>query len=150
MRLEDFTPEERRRWRSILRKQILIDTAIYIPIITCAVSVIIYFNYLVDDTSIMENLGLLNIAFIITLVIAARIYTGEFLEYLKEMRSPVKKVVDTRVVKRDGKVITIGNQQFEKEEILLDSTGFDTLQAGDHVRVEHSAKSHALFTIKRI
>ena len=94
--------------------------------------------------------NLLNVAFFIMAAIPARILFGEFLEYRKEVRSPVKKIVHTKISKRDGNKITIGNQQFKKEDIILDVSGFDELRAGDHVSVEHSAKSHTLFSVKRI
>ncbi|MBI4946735.1 MAG: hypothetical protein HY840_10070 [Bacteroidetes bacterium] len=62
----------------------------------------------------------------------------------------MKKVVDTRIVNHDGEKITIGNQQFKREDILLDAPDFELLRAGDPVRVEHSAKSHTIFSVKRI
>ena len=147
--IEKFTSEEKRRLLSILRKRMFLKSFIYVVIIACSVSVLIYFNY-IKSAGETENIGLLNVVFIVTIFISARISMGDFLEYLKEARSPFKKIVNTRIVKHEGSVITIGNQEFKKEDILLDASDFDLLQAGDHVRVEHSEKSHTLFSVKKI
>jgi len=123
-------------------------TIIYLLIIVGSAFVLVYFNFFKKEK--FETLALLNVAFIVTAFISVRICMGDFLEYLKEARSPFKKVVITRIVKHEGNKITIGNQQFKKEDILLDASEFDELRAGDHVRVEHSEKSHTLFSVKRI
>lgn len=147
--IENFTPEEKRRLVSILRKRLLPKSIVYLVIIVSFIFVLIYFNY-IKNTHEIENIGLLNVVFIVTVFISVRICVGDFLEYMKEVRSPFKKVVSTRIVKHEGNKLTIGNQQFKKEDILLDASDFDVLRAGDHVRVEHSEKSHTLFRVKKI
>jgi len=147
--IENFTSEEKSRLVSFLRKKMLMKSFMYLSIIAGIIFVLVYFNYLSGDAE-NENLGLLNIAFIIMAAFPARILFIEFLDYRTETRSAFKKIVLTRIVKSDGNKITIGNQQFNKEDIILDASVFDDLQAGDPVRVEHSAKSHIIFSVKRI
>ncbi|MBI4930313.1 MAG: RDD family protein [Bacteroidetes bacterium] len=120
---------------------------IYLSIIGGTIFVLVYFMFFTKE---FESLALLYLAVGITAVLCGRIYFGEVSEFLKETRSPFKKIVHTRIVRRDKAILTIGNQQFKKEDILLDASVFDELQAGDPVSVEHSAKSHMIFSIKRI
>ena len=145
--LENFTPEEKKRIAAIFRKKILLKSAIYIFLIGGSLFILVFFNFFTHG---FDNLGLVNLAFGISIVLCGRIYMVELSEYRQEINSTVKKIVDTRIVGRDGNKITIGNQQFKKEDILLDAPDFDTLRAGDPVRVVHSAKSHTLFSVKRI
>lgn len=146
-RLENFTAEEIIRLKEIFRKKLLIKSLIYFFLIGGSVLVIVYFNFF---TAGFENIGLLNLAFITTIALCGRIYFSNISEYRQEIKSPVKKVIETRIVKREGEKIFIGNQQFKRENILLDVPDFDVLKAGDYVRVEHSAKSHTLFSVKKI
>jgi len=146
-RLENFTAEEKRRLASIFRKKFLVKSVIYIPLILGSVFIIVYFNFFTEG---FDNLGLLDLAFGINIALCGRIYIGDVSEYRQESNLSVKKVVETRILKHEGDKIFIGNQHFERQNILLDAPDFDSLQAGDPVRVEHSAKSHILFSVKRI
>lgn len=146
---EMFSADEKNRLAFILRKKLFVKNILYLIIIFSSVSVLVYFNFSAAMRNHESN-GLLNIAFAVTLFLVCRIFVMDVLEYLNEVRSPVKKIVHTKIVRRDGDVITIGNQQFSKDDFLLDSLVFDELQAGDAVRVEHSAKSHTVFSVKRI
>ena len=51
--------------------------------------------------------------------------------------------------KKNNKIV-LGNKSFSKDEILLDTSDFDSLQAGDEVQLELSAKSNMLFSVKKI
>lgn len=146
-RLENFTQEEKRRIADIYRKKFLAKSIIYLFLIGGSIFIIVYFSFFAKE---IENLGLLNLAFGINIALCGRIYIGEISEYRQETNAPVKKIVETRIVRREGNKIFIGNQQFKKEDILLDVPDFDSLQAGDPIRVEHSVKSHTLFSVKRI
>lgn len=146
-RLENFTTEEKMRLAHIFRKKFLVKSVIYLSLIFGSIFIIVYFNFFTQG---FDNLGLLDLAFGINIALCGRIYIGEFSEYRKESGSSVKKIVDTRIVSCEGGKILIGNQQFDKEDILLDAPDFDSFHAGDRVRVEHSAKSHILFSVKRI
>jgi hypothetical protein len=146
-REENFSEEEKARLKEIFSKKLLTKSVIYFFLIGGSISVIIYFNFF---TAGFDNLGLVTLAFLTTIALCGRIYISNISEYRKETKSPAKKVIETRIVKREGEIIFIGNQQFKRENILLDVPDFDKLKADDKVRVEHSAKSHTIFSIKKI
>ena len=146
-RLENFTSEEKKRITLILRKGFFIKSIIYLLIIGSSAFTLIYFNFLAED---FENIGLLDIVIGVAIAICVRMYIVYFSEYKNETGSPVKRTIDTRIVKREGEKIIIGNQEFKEDDILLGAPDFYELQAGDYVRVEYSAKSHMIFSVKRI
>jgi hypothetical protein len=146
-RIENFTPEEKIVLISIFKKRLLIKSMIYVFIILISISILIY---TLCFTSESENFVLLYFAMGITVALCGRMFIADLSEYQRETSSPVKKVVNTRILHRDEKTIYIGNQRFRRKDIILDASEFDELHAGDPVRVEHSVKSHIIFSVKKI
>ncbi len=109
----------------------------------------VYFNEFRDGNSAMDNLEVINVVFVIISVLCARLLISEISEYRKEAGSPVNKIIHTRIAgRKDGKII-LGNKSFGKEEIILDASDFDSLQGGDEVVLELSAKSNTIFSVKK-
>ena len=149
-RLENFSEEEKRKLVSILKRKLFPIGGIYVVVILFSIAFIVYFNYHSADYYFQDNTEVINIVFIIIAVISGRLLASEILNYRKETKSPVKRVVETKVlVTKDGE-ITLGNKSFEEDDFLFSANDFDSLQSGDNVRVEFSAKSDRLFSVKRI
>ncbi len=120
----------------------------FLSAIVLSTAMVIYFNKY--NSSYGDSLGIVNVVFVVIIVLCARLLYTEVLEYGKEMRSPNKKVIHTRIAGiKNGKVM-LGNKSFSKEEILLDSSEFDSLQGGEEVMLELSAVSNTLFSVKRV
>ena len=118
-------------------------------IVVCA-SVLVYFNVFASMGMGENSIGIVNVVFGIVGIICGRLLLAEFSEYFKETGSDSKKVVTTRVMARKGEKIVLGNRSFAKSDVLISNEGFEDLQQGDTVRVEHSSKSSIIFSLIRV
>jgi hypothetical protein len=148
-RLQSLSDEEKEKLSAVLRRRLFFRSGIFFAMVLTCVAIILYFN-IYNDNHVNDNLEIVNVVFVVISVLCARLFVSEFLEYKKEISSPVKKLVQTRVAgKKDGKII-LGNKSFGKDDILLDASEFDSLRDGDEVILELSAKSNTIFSIRRI
>lgn len=147
IRIENFTPEEKVLLISVLKKKLLLKSILYVSVILILSVVLIY---VLSFPSEMGNTALLYLAMGITAAICVKMFIAELSDYKRESRSEVKRVVNTRILYRDGKTLAIGNQHFKRQQIILDASEFDQLNSGDSIRVEYSAQSHTIFSIKKI
>lgn len=147
VQIEKFTPEEKVLLLAVLKKKLLLKSILYVSVILILAVVLIY---ILSFPSGIENSALLYLAMGITAAICAKMLFAEWSDYKREIRSEVKRVVNTRILYRDSKTLAIGNQHFKRQQIILDASDFDRLNSGDAIRVEYSAQSHTIFSIKKI
>lgn len=150
VRLENFPEAEKNILKTVLKRRIFLRGIIFFLVIAVCIGIMIYFNKNSSIAYIEDNIGLINVAFVIITVICTRMVIADWMEFNKEISYPMKKVIDTRIALREGEKIFVGNKSFSKDEFLLEAQSFDSLQAGDNVRIELSAKTDTLFSIKRI
>ena len=147
-RLKDLSEEEKIKLKKIFFRKLSLRALIFVGIIQVCIIAMLYFNKFSIYKS-EDNIGVLNVVFIMIMVVCGRFMYSEIWDYKKEIRSPVKRMIDTRIAgRKDGKII-LGNKSFARNEILLDAPGFDSLQRGDEVTLELSAKSNTIFSIRR-
>lgn len=149
-RLENFTTEEKTMLSAVLKRKLLVIGLIYIVVILLSVAFMIYFNNYSENYYLQNNIEVINVVFVVISVICGRMLVSEIIEYTKEINSPVKKVIETKILSSSEGKITLGNKSFEESDFLLDSSIFFSLHSGDSVRVELSAKSDILFSIKKL
>ncbi len=98
----------------------------------------------------MNNLEVINVVFVFISVICARMVVSEAMDYRKEIKSPHKKVIETKILgSKEGKIM-MGNKLFDEDDFLFGAPDFNFFQNGDNVRIEFSAKSDMLFSIKKL
>ena len=149
-RLENLSVEEKSKLSVILKKRLFLFSGIYLSVILVSVAFIVYFNKYSENYYFQNHLEIINVAFVFISVICARMVVSEVIDYSKELNSPHKKVIETKILAvKDGK-ITLGNKSFSEDDFIFGAEAFNSLQSGDSVRVELSAKSDMLFSIKRI
>ena len=149
-RLENFTEEEKKILSEILKKKLFVISAIYVIVILLSVAFMIYFNKYSESYFLQNNLEVINVVFVIISVICARMLVSEILEYAKEIKSPVKKVVETKILGRDENRISLGNKSFDENDFIFGIDDFESFKIGDNVRIELSAKTDTLFTLKKV
>jgi len=148
-RLQALSEEEKTKLFVVLKRKLLVRLAVFFFGILLSLAITIYFNNYSGNSKIEDNLGLLNVFFIVIIVLCARLIYAEVLDYGKEIGSPNKKIIHTKIAGRqDGKII-LGNKSFSKEDLLLDNSDFDSLKGGDDVVLELSAKSNIIFSVKK-
>lgn len=150
IRVEKFSEPEKERLRTLLKKRLLVLAVIYLTIIAVSISIMVYFNKYSTAYYIKNNLEVINVAFVIITVLCGRLLVSEVIEFGKEAKATEKKIVEAKVTGRKGNKISIGDKNLGMHDFILDNSGFDSLRVGDNVRIELSAKSGTLFTIKRI
>ena len=123
---------------------------LFAAVILACVSITLYFNRYRDLYDFGDNLGVLNVVFVVIIVICSRLSYSEMRYYKKETRSADKKLIRTRVGGVENGKVILGNKSFAKEEILLDSADFDSLRGGDEVTLELSVQSNTIFSLKRV
>lgn len=150
VKLTPFAPEEKALLASILRRRLFIVGGIYAGLITASIFFAVYFNMYSANFHILDNLEVINVVFAVVIALSGRLLVSEIIDYRKEIKSPDKKVIQTRILGvKDGKV-TLGNKSFHEEDFLFSAEDFDTFKSGENVEIEISAKSDMLFRIKRI
>ena len=150
VKLEKFTDEEKAVLTSFLKKRLLFIGGIYLGVILISIAFIYYFNKYSENYRIHDNMEVINVVFVVIGVLCGRLLFSEVIGYGKEIKSENKKVVQTKIIgRKDGKV-TLGNKSFNEEDFIFGAVGFDSLQSGDSVIIELSAKSDTLFRIRRI
>ncbi len=149
-RLENFLPEEKEKLISVLKKKVFVIVGIYAVVMCLSVAFIIYFNRYSENYYFQNNIEVVNVVFVVISVICGRMLVAEIIEYRKEIKSPVKKVAEAKILKKESNEITLGNKTFEESDFILNAVDFDSIKTGDSVRVELSAKSSLLFSIKKI
>lgn len=148
--IETLSADERSKLISILKKKLIARAILFISAIVVSLGVVIYFTAFRTGTTSDDNIGIINVVFVVVIVLCARLLYAEVSDYGKEIASQEKKVTNTRIVsKQDGKIV-LGNKSFGKEDILLNNYDFDTLQAGDDVILEISTKSNLIFSVKKV
>ena len=148
-RLEGLSNEERIGLSVVLKKKLLLRTVIFIATILAGIGVLVFFNTYSTSYSANDNLEVINVVFVVIIVVCVRFLYSEFGEYGKEVGSPNKRVLRTKVLGRQGAKIMLGNKSFGKEDILLDNSEFDALNGGEEVVLELSAKSNLIFSVKK-
>jgi len=149
-RLQLLSEEEKAKLTGIFRRRLIARAAAFSLMILTCIAVILYFNKYRGDYRADDNLEIINVVFVVILVIGARLLVSEILEYSKELKSTSKKVIRTRVLDRKDDKIVLGNKSFSKDQILLDTSDFDSLKGGDEVLLELSAKSNTIFSVKKV
>lgn len=148
-RLEDFSKEEKNRLSSILVRKLYLSGSICMAILLVCIALLVYFNNNSQNFRVEENLGTANVVFVIIIVICGRLFVSEIMDYYKEVGASQKKVIFAKIGgRKDGKIV-LGNKSFGKNEMLLDVLDFDSLKEGDDVKIELSAKSNRLFSVKK-
>jgi hypothetical protein len=147
-RLAALSDEEKTKLSAILKQRLLLRSFLFFLGIFVSIAVIVYFNRYGHVKS-EDNLGLINVVFIVMAVLCARLLYAEFSDYGKEIGSPNKRIIRTRMSGKKGSKIVLGNKTFSKENILLDSSAFDSLQGNEEVQLELSAKSNIIFSVKK-
>lgn len=132
-----------------MRKLLLIG-GIYACVIVISIAFIVYFNLYREEYLLKDNIEVINIVFIIVAAISGKLFISEIMDYRREMKSSQKRVVEAKILERKNYEITLGNKSFEEEDFLFRAPEFDSLKEGDTVRVELSAVSSKLFSVKRI
>ncbi len=150
VRLENFSAEEKTKLSSIMKKKLFIFCGIYISVILFSVGFIVYFNNHSENYYFENHLEVINVVFVFISVICARMVVSEAMDYRKEIKSPHKKVIETKIIGRKEGKIMLGNKLFAQDDFLFGAPDFNSFQNGDNVRIELSAKSDMLFSIKRI
>ncbi len=148
--LENFTEEEKIKLSSLLRTKMIFRSLIIGSLILLCTGVLVYCNIFSGNNLIQSNLGIINVVFGVVGIICGRLLLAEFMEFWSEANASQKKVVNTKITGKTAEKITLGRKSFTKQDILLDSSDFDSLKEGDVVRVELSSKSSTLFSVKRI
>lgn len=149
-RLENFSEEEKRELSSVLGKDLFVFVFIYASVILVSIALMLYFNIYSENYYFENHLEVINVVFVVIFVICARMIFSETMDYCKEIKSPQKKIIETKIdEKKDGEIV-IGNKSFDTDDFLFEVADFDLLQSGDVVQIVMSAKSDTLFSIKRI
>lgn len=149
-RLQVLSEAEREKLSAILLRRLLIRSSLFLLMILTCIAILLYFNKYSGNYRAEDNLEIINVVFVVIVVVVSRLLVSEILESSKEMKSASKKVIRTKVLDKKNNKIVLGNKSFSKDEILLDTSDFDSLQAGDEVQLELSAKSNMLFSVKKI
>lgn len=149
-RLQSLSEEEKIKLSGIFRRKLLFRASLFFTIMAVSIAVILFFNKYISSYKVEDNLDVINVVFVIITALFARLIFSEFMEFGKEIRSPNKKVIHTKIAGRNEGKIFLGNKSFAKDEILLDSSDFDFLQKGDDVQIEISARSNTLFSVKKL
>ena len=123
---------------------------LFVAVILACLGITFYFNLYKELYDFGDNLGVLNVVFVVIIVICSRLSYSEIRYYKKEINSHNKKIIRTRVGGVENGKIILGNKSFSKEEIILNNSDFDLLKGGDDVILELSAQSNTIFSVKRI
>ena len=150
VKLEKFTNDEKAMLTSILRKRLFLTGAIYMTVIILAIAFLVYFNKFSENYNIQNNLEVINVVSIIISVLFARLFVSEWMDYRKEINSSDKKIILTKILAKKNGEVTLGNKSFDEDDFIFGAVDFNSLQSGDNVEIEISAKSDTLFRIKRI
>lgn len=148
-RLQSLSEVEKIKLSEVLRRKLLLRAVIFIAAILAGAAVVVFFNKYSIGYNIEDNLDVINVVFVVIIVVCARFLFSEFMEYGKEVRSSNKRVIYTKIAGRQDDKIVLGNKSFGREDILLDDSGFESLNRGDEVVLELSAKSNLIFSIKK-
>ena len=149
-RLEALSDIEKEKLISVFKGKFIVKLILFLSMILFGIGVMIYFNKYSSNYKVEDNLEVINVVFVVMVVVCSRFLISEFSDYRKEVKSPNKKIILTRVAGRSSNKIMLGNKAFGKADILLDSSDFDLLNRGDEVRLEISAVSNTLFAVKQI
>ena len=149
-RLEKFSEEEKKELASIFKRKFFAIAGIYLLIMLLSIAAITYFNLYSEQYYIQNNLEVINVVFVVITALCGRLLIAECRDYLKEINSSDKKVIETKIIGKKNNEIILGNKLFEEDDFLLHAVDFDLLNVGDSVRIELSAKSDSLFSIKKL
>lgn len=149
-KIENLSEEEKNRIKSICLKRLFFRGGLYLALIIASVWIMIYFNTHLEKVTSEDNLGIINVAFIVIGSIGLSLLIGEGKKYFNETNASAKKILLTKIIdKKDGKIV-LGNKAFSRNNILLDAPEFDALQKGDDVRLEISSQTNTLLSVTKI
>jgi len=150
VKLEKFTDEEKTLLTSVLRKRLLFIGGIYLGVILISIAFIFYFNKYSENYHIQDNMEVINVVFVVIAVLCGRLLVSEVLGYGKEIKSENKKVIQTKNIERNNDKLALGNKSFGEGDFIFGTVDFDSIQSGDNVEIEISAKSDTLFRIRKV
>ena len=150
MHLENFSEEEKRKLASIMKKKLFFIDGIYVSILLLSIIYVIYINKSSENEYFKNNIEVINVVFAVIAVICTRMIVSETRDYLKEIKSVHKKVIETKITERKGDILSFGSKSVEEDDFLFGVSGFNSFQKGDSVCVELSADSDKLLSIKKL
>src|SRR5687767_8220858 len=100
--IETLTPEERSKLAAVLKRKLVPRVVLFILGILVSIGVVVYFTAFRKDVMSEDNIGIINVVFIVIIMFCARLLYADIAEYSAETRAADKKVTRTRVGARDG------------------------------------------------
>lgn len=130
-------------------RKLIIRGSLFMAGVLISAAVITYFNKLNPVFSSEDNLGVLNVVFVIIAVICARMLVSEWIEFRRETKAKNKKVLNLIVrAVREGHAL-IDNREFSSSDFMFDSSDLGILKPGDRVVLEVTTGSGRLLSLKK-